>query len=232
MSTPEQSGPPEPTSQAHTVEQSVEHVIRSRLSELLGGWYGSLETALPTVAFVVLWVWRSDVQFAVIGAVVATAILIGLRLARGGSLRYVLSSVIGIALAAFFALRSGDAEDAFLPGILISAAYGAGALVSILARWPLIGFLVAAADPNFAEQPTAWHRDRGLVRVCSRLTWVLVGLFAVRLVIMLPLYLAGEVAWLGITKIALGWPAYIVAIAIMGFMLSVGRTPADDPEQA
>nr|WP_260115303.1 DUF3159 domain-containing protein [Ornithinimicrobium sp. INDO-MA30-4] len=101
MSTPEQSGPPEPGPQAQTVEQSVEHVIRSRLSDLLGGWYGSLETALPTVAFVVLWVWRSDVQFAVIGAVVATAILIGLRLARGGSLRYVLSSVIGIALAAF-----------------------------------------------------------------------------------------------------------------------------------
>nr|WP_260115302.1 DUF3159 domain-containing protein [Ornithinimicrobium sp. INDO-MA30-4] len=45
-------------------------------------------------------------------------------------------------------MRSGDAEDAFLPGILISAAYGAGALVSILARWPLIGFLVAAADPT------------------------------------------------------------------------------------
>ncbi|WP_397333808.1 DUF3159 domain-containing protein [Ornithinimicrobium sp. INDO-MA30-4] len=64
------------------------------------------------------------------------------------------------------------------------------------------------------------------------MTWVLVGLFAVRLVIMLPLYLAGEVAWLGITKIALGWPAYIVAIAIMGFMLSVGRTPVEGPEQA
>lgn len=221
---------PTPGAAPTTVEESVEQVIRERLSELLGGWYGSLETALPTIAFVVLWVWRSDVQFAVLGAIIATVLLVGIRLARGGSLRYVLSSLIGIGLAAFFALRSGNAEDAFLPGILISAGYGVAALVSIVTRWPMIGFLVAVADPDYAQHPTKWRQSSGLVRVCSRLTWVLVGLFAVRVAIMLPLYLAGEVAWLGFTKIALGWPAYIVAIVIMGVLLSVGRTPVEEPE--
>jgi len=213
-------------------EHTVEKVIRARLAELLGGWYGSIETALPTVAFVVMYVVRDDVRVAVLSAVGLTFILLGIRMYIGGSVRYVLSSLAGIGIAAFFALRSGEAEDAFLPGIIFSAAYGVVTLGSILGRWPVIGFLVAAADPDYAKDPTGWRRDTPLVRVCSRLTWVLVGLFAVRVAVMLPLYLAGDVVWLGVAKIALGWPAYLAAILVMGVMLSTGRTPvaARDPD--
>lgn len=209
--------------------QTVEAVIRARLSDLLGGWYGSIETALPTAVFVGYWLLRDEVRPALLAAAAVTLILVGVRLAIGGSLRYVLSSLIGIGLAAFFALRSGNAQDAFLPGILASAGYGVLAVVSILTRWPMIGFLVAAADPDYAERPTAWRRDAPLVRVCARLTWVLVGLFAIRVAIMLPLYLAAEVAWLGVAKITLGWPAYLVAVLIMGIMLTAGRTPLQAP---
>ena len=49
-------------------------------------------------------------------------------------------------------------------------------------------------------------------------------LFAVRVAVMLPLYLAGEVAWLGVAKVALGWPAYLLAIVVMGMLLATGRT--------
>ncbi len=206
-------------------EETVERVIRARLSELLGGWYGSIETALPTVAFVVMYVVREEVRLAVLSAVGVTLILLGVRLFIGGSVRYVLSSLAGIGIAAFFALRSGQAADAFLPGIMFSGAYGVLALLSILGRWPIIGFLVAAADPEYAKNPTAWRKDRPLVQVCSRLTWVFVGLFALRVALMLPLYLAGEVVWLGVAKIVLGWPAYLLAVLIMGVMLSAGRTP-------
>ena len=94
--------------------------------------------------------------------------------------RFVLSAVVATAIAAFFALRSGRAEDAFLPGILYSAAWGAGALVSVVVRWPLVGFVVGAGDPSMADDPFAWRRDRGLVRLCQRLTLVLVGLYALR----------------------------------------------------
>ncbi len=223
--------PVTPSTDAYA-ERTVEKAIRARLSDLLGGWYGSIETALPTVAFVVMYVIREEVRVAVLAAVGITLLLVGVRLAIGGSLRYVLSSLIGIGLAAFFALRSGQAEDAFLPGILFSGAYGVLALASILARWPIIGFLVAAADPDYAKDPTGWRRDLPLVRVCSRLTWVMVGLFAVRVALMLPLYLAGEVVLLGVAKIALGWPAYLLAVLIMGVMLSTGRTPVQSSAAA
>lgn len=209
---------------APDAEATVEQVIRRRISDALGGWYGSLETALPTVAFVVTWLLVDSVRTAVVAAAALLVVLAVARQLLGGSWRFLGSAVVATALAAFFALRSGQAEDAFLPGILTSGLYAVGAVVSILVRWPLLGFVVAIGDPDYAERPTAWRRDRGLVAVCGRLTWVLVALFVVRVAIMLPLYLAGEVAWLGVSKIALGWPAYLLAVVVMGAMLATGRT--------
>ena len=207
-----------------SAEATVEQVIRRRISDALGGWYGSLETALPTVAFVVTWLVADAVRPAVIASAVVLMVLAVVRQLVGGSWRFLGSAVVATAVAAFFALRSGQAEDAFLPGIITSAAYAVGALLSIAVRWPLLGFLVAVGDPDYAEHPTAWRRDKGLVAVCSRLTWVLVVLFVVRVAIMLPLFLAGEVAWLGVAKIALGWPAYLLAVLVMGMMLAAGHT--------
>jgi len=196
----------------------------------LGGARGSFEAALPTVAFVVAWTWRHDVKVAVAASGVIVLVLLVVRLATRQTPRYVLSAIFATAVAAFFALRSGRPEAAFLPGILTSAAWGAAALLSVVVRWPLVGFIVAAGDPQMAQDPTAWRRDRGLVAVCQRLTLVLVALYAVRVVVMYPLYLAGQVTLLGIAKIALGWPAYLCAVAIMGVLLVRGKTPLTDPE--
>ena len=213
---------------AHTVET----LIRERLSSALGGARGSFETALPTVAFVVAWVWGQNVKIAVGASVAIVLVLLIVRLVMRQTPRYVLSAVFATAIAAFFALRSGKAEAAFLPGILMSAGWGAATLLSVLVRWPVVGFMVAAGDPQMAQDPTAWRRDRGLVAVCQRLTMVLVVLYAVRVVIMFPLYLAGQVALLGVAKVALGWPAYLCALAVMGAILVKGKTPLTPTERS
>jgi hypothetical protein len=212
---------------AHTVET----LIRERLSSVLGGARGSFETALPTVAFVVAWVWTQDVIIAVGASVAIVLALLVVRLMMRQTPRYVLSAVFATAIAAFFALRSGKAEAAFLPGILMSAGWGVATLISVLVRWPVVGFMVAAGDPKMVEDPTAWRRDRGLVAVCQRLTMVLVVLYAVRVVVMLPLYLAEQVALLGVAKVALGWPAYLCALAVMGMILVKGKTPLSPSER-
>jgi hypothetical protein len=210
---------------AHTVES----LIRERLSSALGGARGSFEAALPTVAFVSAWIWRHDVRIAVTASGAIVLILLLVRLATRQTPRYVLTAIFATVVAAFFALRTGRAEDAFLPGIMTSAAWAVGSLLSVLTRWPLVGFIVAAGDPRMAEDPTAWRRDRALVTVCQRLTLVLAGLYVVRVVVMLPLYLTSQVGWLGVAKIALGWPAYLCAVAIMGVMLVRGKTPLTAP---
>jgi hypothetical protein len=218
--TPVEAGHPAPT---------VEEVIRHRLSTALGGWRGSIESAMPMVAFVVVWTWQKDVVTAVVTAGVVTAVLAVVAVLQRQSLQFIMSAVFATAIAAVFALRSGRAEDAFLPGILGSVAWGVGTLVSVLVRWPVVGFMVGLGDPRMAEDPFAWRRDPGLVRVCQRLTLVLVALYAVRVAVMLPLYFAGQVAWLGVAKVALGWPAWVVAVAVMGWMLLRGQTPQEVP---
>ncbi len=210
--------------------ETVEALIRHRLAVALGGWRGSIETALPTVVFVALWSWRQDVTLAAGAALGVALVLAAIRVVQRSSLSHVVGAVFATAIAAFFAVRSGRAEAAFLPGILTNAGFLVATLVSILTRWPAVGFLVGAGDPRAQEDPFAWRRDRGMVRVCSRLTWVLVGTYAVRLSIMVPLYLAAEVAWLGAAKIALGWPLWVASVALMGWLLLAGHTPLEPEE--
>lgn len=202
---------------------TVEQVVRHRLSEGVGGLRGSAEAAAPTLVFVTVWALRHDLRDALVAAAVPAAVALLLRLVQRQSPRYALSSLGALAIAAFFALRSGKAEDAFLPGILFSCTLLGVTVLSLAVRWPLVGFIVGSAT----DDPTAWRSHDGVRRLCQRLTMVLAALYAVRVVVMLPLYLAGQVGWLGITKVALGWPLYVVALGAMGAVLLRGRTPLD-----
>ena len=221
---------PVPGVAALATPETVEALIRHRLATALGGWRGSLETALPTVVFVAFWTWQQDVKLAAGAALGVAVVLAVIRVVQHSSLSHVAGAVFATAIAAFFAVRSGRAEAAFLPGILTNAAFLALTLVSVATRWPAVGFIVGAGDPRAQEDPFAWRRDRGMVRVCTRLTWVLVGVYAVRLAIMVPLYFAAEVAWLGVAKIALGWPLWVASLAVMGWMLVAGHTPLEAEE--
>lgn len=208
---------------------TVEEAIRHRLALLLGGWRGAVETAVPTIAFVAVWMWREDLRTAVIAAVIVAAALAAVRLVQRSSLQHVWGAVVATAIAAAFALRSGRAEDVFLPGIILSSLYGAGTLLSVLVRWPVVGFLVAAADTSAAPDLRSWRRDEAVVRVCARLTWVLVAVYAVRLAVMVPLYLAGNIPALGVAKIVLGWPLWGAGVLVMFALLVRGRTPLTQP---
>lgn len=217
--------PPAPGESPGESYESVEALIRARVSAAVGGVRGSIESALPTVAFVGAWVWRRDVRTSVLASAAVVVLLLVLCLVTRQTLRYVGSAILATAVAAYFALRSGHAEAAFLPGILTSAALAALTLLSVLTRWPVVGFLVAAGDPQLADDPTKWRRDAGLVRVCQRLTLVLAGLYALRVLVMGPLYAAHQVTLLGVAKLVLGWPAYLAALALMAAILVRGRTP-------
>lgn len=212
----------EPEPMRHT---TMESLVRHRLSEAVGGWRGAVDSGLPTVAFVVVWSVRQDLR----GALVAAALVLGalalVRLVERSTLRYVLGACGVLALAALLSLRSGRAEDAFLPGILMSCAYLVLIGISLATRWPAVGFIVGLSDPRAKEDPLAWRKDPALVAVCRRLTWPLLALYVVRVGIMLPLYLAGQVAALGVAKLVLGWPAWLVTLAVMAVLLGRGHTP-------
>jgi Protein of unknown function (DUF3159) len=220
---PDADGADAPVEARRAAYDTVEEAVRKQLSKALGGPRGVIEAAVPTIGFTVSWIVSHRLQLSLgIGAGLAVALL-AVRLAQRSTVQFVLNSVFGIAIAAFFALRSGKAADAFLPGILYNAAYAAAMLLSIIVRWPVVGFLIGSVTGD----PTAWHRDRDIVRLCSRLTWLLLIPCLVRVAVQYPLYLAGHVGWLGAAKVVLGWPLQVAALAAMVWVLARGRTPME-----
>ncbi len=201
----------------------VEELVRHQLSETLGGVRGMLESAVPFVAFTIAWVVGRQL-YPALGAALGAALILGIiRLAQHQSLKFVAQAVIPTAIAALVATRTGRAQDIFLPGILYNGALAALSILTIVIRRPLVGFLVGAAT----NDPTGWLKDRGLVRLATKLTAVLAVPYLLRFVVQLPIFLAGEVVWLGVAKVVLGWPLLIAALAVIGLLLSRGRTPIE-----
>lgn len=228
-----------------TTTHTVEQVVRKQLAKALGGLRGMLEAAVPTIAFTVLFLTVHDLRLAIAVSLGCAAVLLVVRLARRSTPQFVLNSLVGIGIGALFAWRAarggGDETDAalayFLPGILYNLGYAAVMVLTIVVRWPIVGFLVGSV----AGDPTAWHEDRNVVRLCSRLTWLLALPCLVRVAVQAPVYLAGRNGWwsadsavavLGGAKLAMGWPLQIAALAAMVWLLSRNATPlpADEPE--
>ncbi len=202
----------------------VEDFVRYQLSQSLGGARGMIESALPFIAFTIAWVAARQLYPAIAAAVITAALLAIIRLVQRQSIKYVVQAVIPTAIAVLIATRTGRAQDIFLPGILYNGALAVISLLTVAIRKPLVGFIIGAA----VGDPTGWSRDRGLVRMTSKLTLVLAVPYITRFVIQLPLFLAGQVVLLGVAKVVLGWPMLIAALTVIGLMLSKGKTPMED----
>src|SRR5829696_69681 len=155
-----------------------------------------LEAAVPTAAFTVLFLTTHDLKLSVLLAAGCAALLLAVRLRERTTVQFVLNSLFGIAVGALFAWRAarggGDENDQalayFLPGILYNIGYSMVMVFTIVIRWPVVGFLVGSVTGD----PTGWRSDRGVVRLCSRLTWLLVLPCVVRVGVQGPIYLAGR----------------------------------------
>jgi hypothetical protein len=180
-----------------------------------------VEAALPTIGFTLAYLPTRELRPALLLGVGLAVVLLAIRVVQRQPVQFVVNSLFGIAIAAFVASRTGRAEDVFLPGIIYNAVYTVLLALSILVRWPLVGLMIASVTGDL----TSWRADPAVVRLCSRLTWILVVPCAIRVLVQAPLYLAGEVGWLGLTKVVLGWPLQVAALATMAYLLARGRTP-------
>ena len=153
-------------------------------------------------------------------------------------MQFALNALFGIGIGWLFvrlAERSGGSADEqalafFLPGILWSGIYSFVVVLTCLTGWPLIGFMLGGVT----GEPTAWHEDKQVVQLCTRLTWVLVlpGLIGVTL--QAPVWFAGwsgmmaadtAVLVLGTLRFGLGWPLRFAALAGMTWLLARDHTP-------
>jgi len=187
-----------------------------------------VEGAVPTLGFTVTYLVSHHLRLGLSVGIGLAVVLLAVRLVQRQSVQFVVNSLVGIAIAAVFASRTGKAEDVFLPGIIYNAAYAVAMVLSVVIRWPLVGLMIASVTGDL----TAWRQDPAIVRLCTRLTMILALPCILRVAVQYPLWLAGEVGWLGVTKIALGWPLQVAALAAMAGLLARGHTPLAAPAEA
>jgi hypothetical protein len=231
----EAAAPPAPAS-----VESVESVVRAQLAKALGGRRGMVEAAVPTLLFTVLWLTTDQTRPALTAGLVAAAAMLAVRLVQRSTVQFCVNALVGIGIGWFFvhlAASRGASHDEqalayFLPGILYNAVYAVLLAFTNVIRWPLVGFMVGSVTGD----PTAWHRDRQVVRLCTVLTWLLVLPCLVRVLVQAPLWLAGTsdaldahtaAAILGVLKIVLGWPLQLAALGSMVWVLGRNHTPVE-----
>jgi hypothetical protein len=202
------------------------------LREAVGGIRGIIDSGLATTAFLVVYaVTGRQMAPALWAAVAATVVLLVVRLVRREPLRQAVSGVFVVAVSALVAAATGRAANFYLLGILLQAAYAVGYLVSLALGWPLLGVLVG---PLLGEG-FRWHDDPPRRRAYWWASWIWFVVFAVRLVVFVPLYVNNQVITLGIAKLALGWPMFAAGAVLSWLVLrrvppSLGDAPAEPGE--
>ena len=199
-------------------------------AEAIGGVRGLVESVAPGFVFVVVFLLARPAAHALLAALIASAglalVLTVIRLVQRTPVAQAVSGLLGVGIGVLWAWRTGEAQDYFAWGLWVNAAWFAGTLVSILARWPFVGVVMTLLrDTGFG-----WRTERsaGAARLRRRYAWASwpwVAMFGARLAVQLPLFFRGEdaIGWLGTAKLAMGLPLTAVTLWVTWLLV---RTPA------
>jgi hypothetical protein len=229
---------------APSTAETVEALVRRQLGQALGGRRGMVETAIPTLTFTVVWLLTRQLGLALGASLGVAAVELAARVVQRQTVKFCVTALVGIAVGWMFvhlaASRGGSADDQalayFVPGLLYNTGYAVVMGLTCITGWPLVGFMIGSVT----GEPTAWHSDRQVVRLCTRLTWLLALPCVTRAVVQGPIWLAGHsgslsadtaVAALGVLKIAMGWPLQLAALAAMSWLLGRNHTPWQQGQQ-
>ena len=197
------------------------------LLDQMGGLRGLIYSALPVAVLVPV-----STAFGLLPAILAAvgvAVLILLwRLFRRDSVKPALAGFLGVGVSALIAWLVGASKGYFLLGIWTSLVWASVFAISVLIRRPVVGYVWSWANGH----DRSWRASRRAVRAfdAATLTWVLV--FGARFVVQHHLYDADKTGWLGVARIAMGWPlaalgALVTYLAIRTAQRALHATHAD-----
>ena len=120
--------------------------------EAVGGWRGFIESILPGLVFVVCFVVTRDVMLTSILSAGTALIALAARLLQRQSISQAISGFFGVGIGALWALASGKGENFYAFGLIISAFFFLGVLLTILVGRPFVSIGVGA----FWALPKGW----------------------------------------------------------------------------
>jgi hypothetical protein len=185
--------------------------MRSRLNSI-GGWWGLTLSAVPPALVATLHSVIGLGPALLIAVTFATGACV-VRLRRGHPFGQAAGGLIGVAISATIAWRSGSAIDYFLLDLIWNPIAAGLLLLSIVVRRPLAGVLWQMARREPITRLPGWHFD------LATAAWAAV--FAARFLVQQALFAQQQVAWLATAKVLMGLPLTAVAVAIS--LWAVGR---------
>ncbi len=201
---------------------------RQPLAVLIGGPRGALESIIPPLVFVAVYVGLGDsnpnaLTWAIASALVLAVIFGMWRLLERKRPTRVLGAIIVVALGAYVAARTGSAAAFFWPRVLLNVLSALAFVVANFVRWPLLGVIVGP----IVGTGMRWRKDPVLVRAYSRGSWLWVLLNLVRAAVLFPLITANALWGLA----ASGAFFYLLVIAtVVGSWFVIKRSiPPDHP---
>lgn len=162
---------------------------------LLGGVRGALESVLPPLVFVAVYLGlggtpEQDLTWAIVASLALALAFTVWRLIERKHPARALGSVLLVLVSAYIASRTGSAADFFWPRVLLNAASAVAFVVANLAGWPLIGVILGP----LVGTRMRWRSDPVLMRAYRRASWPWVVLNAVRAVLLL-VFIDGDNLW-------------------------------------
>ena len=167
--------------------------------DAIGGPRGVVESMLPGVVFVVLFVITANLQLTV-GVSAALAVLqVIVRLLQRQSVMGAVSGLLAVGICLIWAWQSHEARNYYMFGFLTNAFYIVLLTTSLIARVPGLGlvieFIRTLPTEHFRAWLDDWRSDKALNRAYTVITALWIAVFSLRLVVQVPLYAANHVGW-------------------------------------
>jgi xanthosine utilization system XapX-like protein len=200
------------------------------VADAVGGVRGMVESALPGLVFVVVFLVTRELVPALVASAGLAVVAVLVRLVQRTPPTQAFSGLVGVAIGVVWAWRTGDAENFFAWGLWVNLLWCLGALVSVLVGRPAVGLIVSL----LRAEPMTWRTDpahEGLRRRYVWATWLWVGVFGARLAVQLPLYLQGTeaVGWLGTAKLVMGVPLFALGLWLTWLLVASPAARAAHP---
>ncbi len=204
------------TAEVSAADEDAAQRTTPTLLEQMGGPSGIVYSTIPVAVFVAVNL-LAELRPALVAALATGGAIAVWRLVRREKLQPAISGLIGVGVCAYLANRTGEARDFYLPGLLYSAFFALAFLVSVIVRRPLAGVVWHGINGD----GQGWRRDPRLLRAYTfaSLLWTLV--FAAKVVVQGWLYNVDQTTWLGIARLAMGYPLF--GLALLGTILAVRR---------
>lgn len=180
---------------------------RDKVVNALGGKKGLIDSGVPSIVFLVVFNISKEVNTAIMSALALSLILAIFRLIKKDTIQHSVSGVIGVLICAYFANKSGNASDFYIPKLLTNLGYGTVYLIANLVGWPILGVVLG---PLLGEN-FRWRNNPARKRMYVKASWIWVAMFFSRIAVQYPIYKSGNVNLLGTVNLAMGYPLFFAA---------------------